>query len=112
MKNQCAINAKGGYMKKVASLLLFSSLIIFSSLAEAVDVDILKMIKIINTDELKKLYDAKADMLLINNLSPIEFAEEHIKDSVNIPFMLLKTGKAKLPDNKDKMLVFYCKGPR
>ena len=99
-------------MKKVVSLFLVSSLIILSSLAEAVDVEIMKRIKIINTDELKKLYDAKADMLLINNLSPIEFAEEHIKDSVNIPFMLLKTGKAKLPDNKDKMLVFYCKGPR
>lgn len=99
-------------MKKVASLLLLSSLIIFSSLAGAVDVDILKMIKIINTDELKKLYDVKADMLLADTLSPIEFAEEHIKDSVNIPFMHLKTGKVKLPSDKGKMLVFYCKGPR
>ena len=99
-------------MKNVALLVSFLFLIMFFSLAEAVDVDILKMIRIINTDELKKLYDAKADMLLINTLSPIEFAEEHIKDSVNIPFMLLKTGKAQLPSDKSKMLVFYCKGPR
>jgi len=99
-------------MKKVVSLFLVSSLIILSSLAEAVDVEIMKRIKIINTDELKKLYDAKADMLLINTLSPIEFAEEHIKDSVNIPYMFLHTGKEKLPPDKGKMLVFYCKGPR
>ena len=71
-----------------------------------------KDIKVIATDELKQLYDAKKDFLLINALSPIEYAEERIKGSINIPYMHLKTGKAKLPDDKGKMLVFYCKGPK
>jgi len=69
-------------------------------------------IPVITTDELKKIYDAKADFMLINALSPIEYAEEHITGSVNIPFSSLKSGKAKLPETKGKKLVFYCKGPK
>lgn len=68
--------------------------------------------QIITTDELKKMYDSRKDFLLINTLSSIEFAEERIKGSINIPFEKLRSGKAKLPENKDKMLVFYCKGPK
>ena len=69
-------------------------------------------VPVITTDELKKIYDAKGDFLLINALSPIEFAEESIAGSVNIPYSGLKDGKAKLPENKAKKLVFYCKGPK
>jgi rhodanese-related sulfurtransferase len=67
---------------------------------------------IITTDELKKMHDGKKDMLLINTLSPIEYAEERIKGSVNIPYSHLKSGKTALPENKGKVLVFYCKGPK
>ena len=67
---------------------------------------------IITTNELKKMYDAKKDMLLINTLSPIEYAEERIKGSVNIPYSHLKSGGIALPKNKGKVLVFYCKGPK
>jgi len=69
-------------------------------------------IPFITTDELKTIYDAKGDFLLINALSPIEFAEESITGSVNIPYSGLKSGKAKLPENKGKKLIFYCKGPK
>lgn len=68
--------------------------------------------KIITTDELKKMYDTKKDFLLINTLSPIEYAEERIKGSVNIPYSRLKNGMEQLPADKNKMLVFYCKGPK
>ena len=71
-----------------------------------------KDIKIITTDELKQIFDARKDFMLVNTLSPIEYAEERIKGSVNIPYMHLKGGSAKLPDDKNKMLVFYCKGPK
>jgi len=71
-----------------------------------------KDIKIMTTDELKQIYDARKDFMLVNALSPIEYAEERIKGSVNIPYMHLKAGSAKLPDDKNKMLVFYCKGPK
>lgn len=71
-----------------------------------------KGLKVIKTDDLKKLIDEKADLLLINTLSPIEFAESKIEGSVNIPYMHLKHDEAKLPEDKNKMLVFYCKGPK
>lgn len=66
----------------------------------------------ISTNELKALHDAKADFLLINALSPIEFAEESITGSINIPYSALKKGSVKLPADKGKKLVFYCKGPK
>ena len=69
-------------------------------------------IPFITTDELKTIYDAKGDFLLINALSPIEFAEESITGSVNIPYTGLKSGKVKLPQSKGKKLIFYCKGPK
>ena len=69
-------------------------------------------VPVITTDELKKIYDAKEDFLLINALSPIEHAEESITGSVNIPYSGLKSGKVKLPENKGKKLIFYCKGPK
>jgi hypothetical protein len=69
-------------------------------------------LRFITTDELKKSYDAKEDFLLINTLSPIEHAEIAIKGSVNIPYEYLARGTVKLPENKKKKLIFYCKGPK
>jgi len=98
-------------MKKMVYVLIIPFLFLLAGLVEAVDIEAVKKVKIITTDQLKKLYDEKSDMVLINSLSPIEFAEERISDSVNLPYMHIKTGKAKLPDDRNKMLVFYCKGP-
>jgi rhodanese-related sulfurtransferase len=69
-------------------------------------------LKIITTEDLKKLYDANKDLLLINTLSPIEFKEQRIKGSINIPYLFLKKGIAQLPEDKTKQMVFYCKGPK
>jgi rhodanese-related sulfurtransferase len=69
-------------------------------------------VPLIGTDELKQLVDAKADLVLADALSPIEFAEESIAGSVNVPYEALKAGKAKLPADKAKRVVFYCKGPK
>ena len=71
-----------------------------------------KNLNFISTDELKRAYDAKEDFALINALSPIEFAEIRIKGSINIPYGRLKYGKVKLPPDKNKKLIFYCKGPK
>jgi rhodanese-related sulfurtransferase len=67
---------------------------------------------IISTDELKRRLDAKEDFVLANALSPIEHAEESILGSVNVPYSGLRDGKAKLPTDKAKPIVFYCKGPK
>jgi rhodanese-related sulfurtransferase len=69
-------------------------------------------IPFITTDELKKAFDAKEDLFLADALSPIEFAEERIVGSVNVPYEALHAGKAKLPADKGRKIVFYCKGPK
>ena len=66
----------------------------------------------ISTDELKRALDAKEQLVLANALSPIEYAEENIAGSVNVPYVALRDGKAKLPADKATRLVFYCKGPK
>ncbi len=103
---------KRGLMKRYL-FLVFGSWFLFVPLClHAQESSAKKDIKIITTDELKKMYDAKKDFLLINTLSPIEYAEERIKGSVNIPYSHLRSGQVKLPENKNKLLVFYCKGPK
>ena len=67
---------------------------------------------IITTAELKSKMDAGDDLLLINALSPIEHDDLHIKGSINIPSSMVKAGYPLLPESKDRLLVFYCKGPK
>jgi len=68
-------------------------------------------ITLINTAEVKAKLDAGEDMLLINTLSPIEIRDKTIPGSVAMPYEHIRDGKVNLPAEKDKMLVFYCKGP-
>jgi len=49
-------------------------------------------------------------MVLANALSPIEFKDLTIKDSVNIPSMKVR-GNPNLPKDIKTLLVFFCKGP-
>jgi hypothetical protein len=67
-------------------------------------------LKFLTTDQFKEMYDAKDDFVSINALSPIEFAEIRIAGSINVPFENLKSGEGRLPADKEKKLVFYCKG--
>lgn len=68
--------------------------------------------EMITTDELKKKIDAGEPLLLINALSPIEHDELHIAGSINIPSSQVKADNPKLPADKSKLLIFYCKGPK
>lgn len=56
----------------------------------------------------KKLID-KGNALVVNPLSPVEFDNEHIPGSVNIPIEVLKSG---LPKDKAMPIVFYCLGEK
>lgn len=60
----------------------------------------------IDTAGVRRLLDA-GDAEVIFPLSPIEFSDLHIKGSVNIPMEQLAD---KLPDDKNRKLVFYCLG--
>ncbi|MEN8257669.1 MAG: rhodanese-like domain-containing protein [Thermodesulfobacteriota bacterium] len=66
----------------------------------------------ISTDELLALRKSNAPFLLINALSPIEYNQEAISGSVNIPASHMRTDHPLLPQDKSTLLVFYCKGIR
>lgn len=71
-----------------------------------------KDLDFISTAELKAKFDAGEEFMLINALSPIEFAEVRITGSVNIPYSILREDPASLPADKGSLLIFYCKGPK
>ena len=60
----------------------------------------------ISTSQLKSKLDAKEKFLLVNPLSDIEFALEHIPGSINIPLGEIETTD-KLPQDKTTLIVFY-----
>lgn len=62
----------------------------------------------LDTKQVKAMMDA-GGVLLVNPMTPLEHAIEHIAGSVNIPIEDLKKG---LPADKDKPLVFYCLGEK
>jgi rhodanese-related sulfurtransferase len=69
-------------------------------------------IPVVTTAELKRMMDEKVDFVLADTLSPIEFAEDRIVGAVNVPPTALKAGRAKLPADRAKKIVFYCKGAK
>lgn len=62
----------------------------------------------IDTKGVKTMIEA-GGVLLVNPLSPIEFAAEHITGSVNVPIERLKQG---LPADKNQPIIFYCLGEK
>ena len=100
-------------MKRSICIIFAIVLLILPALAQAkISMATIERVKYVNTEELHSLFAAKADFVLINTLSPIEFAEKRIKGSINVPYTFLKKGQANLPEDKSKKLIFYCKGPK
>ncbi len=75
--------------------------------------------QIVDTEELKKWYDSKKDMLIVDTMPLADsYNKNHIPGAVQILFdkpELEKIDEAKkaelvklLGDNKDKTIVFYC----
>jgi rhodanese-related sulfurtransferase len=62
----------------------------------------------IDVNGVKKMMDA-GGVLVVNPLTPIEFDDEHIAGSVNIPIEYLK---GKLPADKNQPIIFYCLGEK
>ncbi len=63
----------------------------------------------ITAAQLKAKLDAGQSLVVINSLSPIEYAAGHIPGSINIPFEEMKNTTL-LPKDKATPLVFYCMG--
>lgn len=65
----------------------------------------------IKTAELKKMIDAKTDMVLIDARPEKRFAQAHLPGAINLTTpKMKKTKAAMLPQDKNKLLIFYCGG--
>jgi 3-mercaptopyruvate sulfurtransferase SseA len=63
-------------------------------------------IQLIKPEDLKKLIDAGADIVVVDNQPAEVYAMGHIKGAVNLPFNMQIRSTGGLP--MDKLLVLYC----
>lgn len=89
-------------MKK-GLFLLIGLLILTYSIASA-------DIKIIGAEDLKKMMDAKKQIMLIDSRTEQEFAQGHIPKAINIPPEKANVIGQLLPKSKTVPLIFYCRG--
>jgi 3-mercaptopyruvate sulfurtransferase SseA len=66
--------------------------------------------RMLTTAEVKKLWDAKAAMLLIDTRNPEEYNDVHIPGAINIPQKKFSDHIGQLPTEKAYRLIFYCNG--
>ena len=66
--------------------------------------------KDITVDELKKMMDKKARMVIVDAREEQEFREGHIPKAVNIPPAKVNFIEMYLPKDKKTLIVFYCRG--
>ncbi|MBT8328504.1 MAG: rhodanese-like domain-containing protein [Desulfofustis sp.] len=65
----------------------------------------------INVDELYQLLEDQVPMTLVDARPELRYNQGHLPTAVSIPVPKLKEKKAEvLPQDKDKLLVFYCGG--
>ena len=71
--------------------------------------------QLISTEELAKLVaqgDVKGNFTLVDSRPAIKFQEGHIPGAISIPFPKMAEMKDKLPQDKNRLLIFYCEGFR
>ncbi|MBI5847882.1 MAG: rhodanese-like domain-containing protein [Nitrospirae bacterium] len=66
--------------------------------------------KIVSADELKKLMDAKKQIVVVDTRTEQEFAQGHLPKAINIPPEKVNAINTLLPKSKNVPLVFYCRG--
>ncbi len=90
-------------MKK-SLYLLIGLLMLTASLASAA------AFNIVNADDLKRMADAKKQMVIVDTRTEQEFAQGHIPGAINIPPEKVSSIDTLLPKNKAASVVFYCRG--
>jgi len=69
-----------------------------------------QVFKSITADELKKMLDNRAKLVLVDARAVLEYSQGHIPLAINIPPEKLGSIAEVLPKNKKTLLVFYCRG--
>jgi rhodanese-related sulfurtransferase len=64
----------------------------------------------VSADQLKKLLDEKALLMLVDTRTEYEYRKGHIPTAVSIPPEKFDVLSTLLPEDKDIHLVFYCRG--
>ena len=86
-------------------------LFLFGSVVAGADEKSSDAFKVVTSEELKALIDAKTHLLLvIDARTPEEYQEVHIKNAINIPVQKLEKDKSLLNAPRGSKLVFYCNG--
>lgn len=65
----------------------------------------------LSAEELRKMMDEDANLIVIDTRTQFEYARGHIPRSVFVPEEKFSALKLMLPPEKDTALVFYCRGP-
>jgi hypothetical protein len=71
--------------------------------------------QLVSTEEMEKLValgPEKGNFTLIDSRPGIKYQEGHISGAMSIPFPKMAEMKDKLPQDKKRLLVFYCEGFR
>jgi rhodanese-related sulfurtransferase len=102
--------AKEGLMKEsvkyaLALLVLFSGVLV-TIFAVSVSQSFSAELQHISADELKKLMESKADIVIVDVQPKVAYEIGHIKGAINFPWTQEIKGPVNLPKNKP--LIIYC----
>ena len=96
-----------GCLKKTLAAGLFSFTLLISGIGFCDDAAFIN----ISAQDLKRLLDTNATVLLLNPLPKLMFRQGSIPGSTNIRWHSME-GSPLLPENKETIIVTYCMGPR
>jgi phage shock protein E len=65
--------------------------------------------KNVTAEELRQLIDQKEKMVLVDARTVGEFQDGHIPSAINIPPEKIKEISRYLPENRDALIIFYCR---
>lgn len=88
--------------RKVAGYLLFCLLALVSHAAADY--------KLIDTTQMKAMFDAKKDFTLVDARTKEEYDEAHIVKAINVSEKGFESSSSQLPSDKNALLVIYCNG--
>lgn len=91
----------------IGLLILLAATLAAPGLAAA---DHLGAVSVIDADQLKRWIDSGKPMTLVDARVAAEYKAGHIPTARNITAAAMERQRARLPGNKNAVLVFYCNG--